>query len=161
MVISSMRVVIDTDVLLRGLRSAGGASRIILIAVMQGVVRPIANVSMILEYEAVLKRPDNLRATGLTSAEVDAFLDDWCYLSDPVMRLAPTRPRVRDPDDAAFADAAVAGVADALVTFNIAVYRMLEPPGGSLPVEVMRPCECLRRLAWRPEAMLLSAFRRP
>jgi hypothetical protein len=82
---ASVRVVIDTDVLLSGLRSESGASRIILIAVLEGIILSLINVGMLLEYEDVLKRPENLLASGLMLATVDGILDDWVRLAEPVI----------------------------------------------------------------------------
>ena len=48
-----MRLVLDTDVVLSGLRSTVGASRILLLAVEAGVVTPLVSVAMVIEYEAV------------------------------------------------------------------------------------------------------------
>jgi putative PIN family toxin of toxin-antitoxin system len=155
-----MRVVIDTDVLLSGLRSEHGASRVLIIAAREGILRPVINVGMVFEYEAVLKRSSNLTATGLTSSEVDAFLEAWIILSDRIVRHHPGRPHVMDPNDAVFADAAVAGLADALITFNISDYRLTDPRGGRLPVATVRPGEFLRGLTWRPSTTSLSAFLR-
>jgi len=50
-------VVLDTDVVLSGLTSPAGASRLELIAAWEGAIVPLASVAIMLEYEAVLKRP--------------------------------------------------------------------------------------------------------
>ena len=155
-----MRVVIDTDVLLSGLQSPSGASRIIVIAVRERLLTPIVNVGMLFEHEAVLKRPANLRATGFTRSDVDLFPDAWVGLSDRIVHRKPERPSVADPDDAVFANAAVAGLADTLITFNIGDYRLTDPRGGSLVVRLARPGEFLRRLTWRPSTTSLSGFLR-
>jgi len=49
----------DTDVLVAGLRSHTGASRILLQAVYAGVIRPLISVATVLEYEAVLTRTEH------------------------------------------------------------------------------------------------------
>jgi predicted nucleic acid-binding protein len=157
---AGMRVVIDTDVLLSGLRSPIGASRIVLIGARERILRPVVNVTRLLEHEAVVKRPANLAATGLTLSEADRFLDTWTKLSDHINRFAEARPRVVDPNDAAFADAAITGLADALVTFNISHYRFADPGAGKFPVDVVSPGDVSRRLAWRPSTVSLSAFPR-
>ena len=71
----NMRLVLDTDVVLSGLRSTVGASRILLLAVEAGVVTPLVSVAMVIEYEAVLKREEHLTASRLDANEVDTFLD--------------------------------------------------------------------------------------
>ena len=72
-----MRLVMDTDVLVAGLRSRTGASRILLMAVHACVIRPLISVATVLEYEAVLTRTEQLMAMRLTYADVDAFLDGF------------------------------------------------------------------------------------
>ena len=62
-----MRVVLDTDVVLSGLNSPAGASRLLLIASWEGAIVPLASVAMMLEYEAVLKRPEHLLRMRLQS----------------------------------------------------------------------------------------------
>ena len=70
-----MRIVLDTDVVLSGLRSTIGASRILLLAIEAGVVTPLVSVAIVIEYEAVLKREEHLAASRLDANDVDIFLD--------------------------------------------------------------------------------------
>ncbi|MDQ1300821.1 MAG: hypothetical protein QG637_741, partial [Chloroflexota bacterium] len=79
-----MRYVLDTDVLVAGLRSQTGASRRLLILLYQGRYQAIASVAMMLEYEAVLKRAENLNAFNLTADEIERFLDSMSLLMTPV-----------------------------------------------------------------------------
>jgi predicted nucleic acid-binding protein len=60
-----MRIVLDTDVVLSGLRSTMGASRILLLAIEADVVTPLVSVAIVIEYEAVLKREEHLAASRL------------------------------------------------------------------------------------------------
>lgn len=99
-----MRLVLDTDVVLSGLRSSTGASRVLLLAVREQAVRPLATVAMMLEYEDVLKRPEQLAATGLDVEEVDAFLDNLARFAEPVVPHYSYRPTVRDLDDELLVD---------------------------------------------------------
>jgi len=128
--------VMDTDVLLSGLRSPTGASRLLLVAGWEGVIIPLASVGMFVEYEAVLKRPEHLAEIGLDAAEVDVFLDNWAAVVDPVTPHFSYRPSIRDPDDEMFVDAALNGGADALLTFNLSDYRPSDPGVGDIGVEV-------------------------
>lgn len=145
-----MRIVVDSDVVLSGLMSPAGASRVLLRGIRAEAITPLVNVAMMLEYEAVLKRPQNLVSTGLTSTEIDQFLDLWAGLAEPVPRGFSHRPLIKDPDDEAFVEAAINGQADALVTFNVADYRLVDERGMPIGIDVCRPGEFLRRLAWRP-----------
>jgi hypothetical protein len=59
--------VLDTNVLVAGLRSRRGASFRLLELVVAGAVRPVLSVPLVLEYEAVLKHQgsiDGLLAPG-------------------------------------------------------------------------------------------------
>ncbi len=145
-----MRLVLDTDVVLSGLRSTVGASRVLLLAVEAGVLTPLVSVATVIEYEAVLKRAEHLQATGLDAEEVDRFLDDFMAHADHITPHFRTRPSVHDPDDEMFAELAVNGQADALVFFNIGDYRPADPRAPRLAIPVCRPGDILRRLSWRP-----------
>lgn len=145
-----MRLVLDTDVLLSGLRSTVGASRVLLLAVEASVVTPLVSVATVIEYEAVLKRAEHLEATRLDADDVDRFLDDFVAHADHIAPHFRTRPSVHDPDDEIFAELAINGRADALVSFNVGDYRPADRRARGLEIPVCRPGEILRRLAWRP-----------
>ncbi len=83
-----MRLVLDTDVVLSGLRSAVGASRVLLQAVEAGVVVPLVGVPTAIEYEAVLQRPENRAAMRLDATEVGACLDGLVAVADHVTRIS-------------------------------------------------------------------------
>jgi putative PIN family toxin of toxin-antitoxin system len=156
-----MRLVLDTDVVLSGLRSTVGASRILLLAVEAGIVTPLVSVATVIEYEAVLKRPEHLRVVGLSADDVDRFLDDVIAHAEHVVPHFRTRPSIRDPDDEMFAELAINGQADALVSFNVQDYRPADPAAHGLEIPICRPGDILRRLTWRPSATSHSGFRRP
>ncbi|PPQ35283.1 putative toxin-antitoxin system toxin component, PIN family [Rhodopila globiformis] len=156
-----MRSVLDTDVLLSGLRSTIGASRVLLLAMEAKVITPLVSVATVIEYEAVLKRTEHLHAMRMDAEDVDRFLDAFVAQADAVTTHFRIRPSVRDPDDEMFAELAINGQADALVSFNIADYRTLDPGAPRLDIPVCRPGDILRRLSWRPSATLPSASRLP
>ena len=68
------RVVLDTNILVAGSRSRNGASFALLLALKNGQFTALASVPLMLEYEAVLKRPEQLTVSGRTEATTDAFL---------------------------------------------------------------------------------------
>ena len=80
-----MRVAFDTDVMVAALRSRTGASNALLRALRSGELEAVASVPMMFEYEAVLMRPEQLRATGLAPQEVSVFLDGLAALLIPVL----------------------------------------------------------------------------
>jgi predicted nucleic acid-binding protein len=60
-----MRVVLDTSVLVAGLRSRLGASNRVLITVAERRCVPLVTTAVFLEYEALLLRPEQQLATGM------------------------------------------------------------------------------------------------
>ena len=154
-----MRLVLDTDVVVSGLRSAIGASRVLLSAVEAGLVRPLVSVATVIEYESVLKRTKNLKAFRLDTTDIDRFLDGLVARADHIVPHYRTRPSIQDADDEMFAELAVNGQADALVTFNVADYRPSDPQRPRLNIPICRPGDILRRLSWRPPATSRSVSR--
>jgi putative PIN family toxin of toxin-antitoxin system len=117
-----MRVVLDTDVMLAALVSPHGASRQWLSAVLRGEVEALVSVPLVLEYEAVLSRPENLRRANATAEEVERLLDAFVARAHPVVISYLWRPSLRDPGDEMVLEAAVNGGADWIITFNLADY---------------------------------------
>ncbi len=74
--------VLDTDVMVAALRSDRGASRPLLLAGLNQRLELLLSVPLILEYEAVLTRPQHLAACGLSSTEVGRVLDDLAAVAD-------------------------------------------------------------------------------
>ena len=73
---------------------------------------------MFLEYEAVLKRPTQLQASGLLAQDIDAILNELAGLIAPIRTHYQWRPQLKDPADEMVLEAAVNAQAQALVTFN-------------------------------------------
>lgn len=157
----NMRLVLDTDVLLSALRSTVGASRVLLLAVEARMITPLVSVATVIEYEAVLKRAEHLDATGLDAEDIDRFLDDFVAHADHITPHFRTRPSVHDANDEMFAELAMNGRADALVSFNLGDYRPLDARSPRLDILVCRPGDILRRLSWRPSVTLRSGFLPP
>lgn len=99
-----------------------GASRQLLLAALEKRFGLLLSVPLILEYEAVLTRPEHLAASSLSKVEVGAVLDDLAAIARPVRLSFRWRPRLVDPDDDMVLETAVNGSADAIVTFNRAHY---------------------------------------
>ena len=138
-----MRLTFDTDVIVAALRSRTGASNALLRALRGGQLEAVASVPMLFEYEAVLMRPEQRQATGMTVEEVGIFLDGLAALLLPVLPYFLWRPLLRDPDDEMVLDAAVNGRAYAIATFNVQDFL---PEARQFQLEVLTPREALRRL---------------
>ena len=88
----------------------------------------------------MLKRPEQLAASGLSPADVDAALDAVAALIEPVEAHLSWRSQLDDPDDEMVLEAAN-GRADALVTYNETHFRVAASRFG---VRLARPVEILR-----------------
>lgn len=110
---------LDTDVLVASFRSGRGASRQLLLGALDQLFEVLVSVPLIIEYEAVLTRPEHLEASGLTARDVSEVLDALVKVSIPVHLRFLWRPRLKDPADEMVLETAVNGAADRLVTFNL------------------------------------------
>jgi putative PIN family toxin of toxin-antitoxin system len=114
-----MRVVLDTSVIVAALRSRSGASRLWLNAVLLGHHVTVVSVALMIEYEAVLTRPEQLAAANLTERQVLKFLDGLSSVAIQTPTTNLWRPLLDDPDDEMVLEAAVQGGAELLLTFNV------------------------------------------
>jgi putative PIN family toxin of toxin-antitoxin system len=110
--------VLDTDVMVAAMRSSEGASRQLLLGALDHRFELLLSVPLILEYEAVLTRPEHLTACGLNSQEIERVLDDLAAVAKPVRLAYRWRPKLPDPNDDMVLETAVNGNASAIVTFN-------------------------------------------
>jgi putative PIN family toxin of toxin-antitoxin system len=131
-----MRVVLDSSVLVAGLRSRNGASFVILRLVRSEIVVPIVTVALFLEYEDVLKRDEHLGASEMRADVVDRFLGAFAVAAEPVEVHLRWRPQLRDVGDEFVLEAAINGRADVLVTHNTRDFRAATPRFG---VTLMTP----------------------
>lgn len=133
----------DTDAVVAAMRSPAGASAAIIRAVRQRRVVLLLSVSLAIEYEAVCRRSEHREASGLSSRQVEIFLDAIIAMSEPVPTHFLWRPQLRDPSDEMVLEAAVNGRADALVTFNVRDYGAA---GVQFGVDVLLPREAIARI---------------
>ena len=138
-----MRLVLDTDVVVAGMRSTAGASAALLLAALERRLTLCANVALMLEYEAVCSRAAHRTAAGLTRKEVDIFRDAIAALVEPVNTHFLWRPQLRDPADEMVLEAAVNGQAQAIVTFNV---RDFGTAAARFGVDLLLPREALALL---------------
>lgn len=138
-----MRIVLDTSVVVAGLRTRLGAGNAVLRLVAQQRVALLATPPLFLEYEDVLKRPEHRLVHGLTIDAVDEFLAEVAALIEPVEVHFQWRPQSRDPNDEMVLEAAINGRADALVTYNIADFAR---PAERFKISVLRPADLLKKV---------------
>jgi putative PIN family toxin of toxin-antitoxin system len=137
------RVVLDSWVVVSAFRSRHGASFPLMGLVAEGRLVPLATPALFLEYEDVLKRPEQRAVTRLTLAQVETALAALALMIEPVVVRFTWRPQLSDPGDEMVLDAAVNGRADALITHNRADFAVAAPRFG---VRVLSPGELLRRM---------------
>jgi putative PIN family toxin of toxin-antitoxin system len=113
-----MRVVLDTSVMVAAVRSRNGASRLWVSRILRGDTVGLISVPLVLEYEAVLTRPEHLAASGATQEQVRRLLDGICSIAEHVQTTNLWRPVLRDPDDEMVLETAAQGKADTILTFN-------------------------------------------
>ena len=131
-----MRIVLDTNVLVSALLSPHGPPARLLDLILAGKVRLLVDDRILDEYREVLLRP----RFGFDPDDVATLLSFFETAAERVLA-GPPPLVLSDPDDLPFAETAVAGNADALVTGNPRHF-----PGSRLPrgLRVATPTAFLR-----------------
>jgi putative PIN family toxin of toxin-antitoxin system len=137
------RVVLDTSVVVAGLRTRGGAGNAVLRLVADRRIVPLATPPLFLEYEDVLQRPEQRLAHGLSPEAIEEFLAELAALVEPVEVHFLWRPQVRDPNDEMVLEAAINGKADALVTYNVGDFAVA---GDRFAIPILRPADLLKKV---------------
>lgn len=137
------RIVLDTSVVVAGLRTRLGAGNAILRLIANRRFVLLATPPLFLEYEDVLKRPEHRLAHGLTPDAIDEFLAELAALVVPVEVHFQWRPQSRDPDDEMVIEAAINGQADAIVTYNVSDFVLVTE---RFKISVVHPAELLRKV---------------
>ncbi|MFZ0815109.1 MAG: putative toxin-antitoxin system toxin component, PIN family [Candidatus Sulfotelmatobacter sp.] len=137
------QIVLDTSVVVAALRSRSGASNAVLRIVAQHGLIPLATPTLFLEYEDVLKRPEQRLVHKLSLQQIDEFLAELAALIKPVETHFLWRPQTHDPNDEMVLEAAINGRADALVTHNISDFLSA---GRRFGISVMTPAELLKEM---------------
>lgn len=134
-----MLVVIDTNVLVAGLRSSVGTSFGVLQALEQKKFSFALSVPLFLEYEDVLKRPGLI---PLPMEAIERFLRFIANNGQEHRIFFLWRPFLRDPKDDLVLEVAVAARCPIIVTFNTRDFTGIERFG----VEALTPHQFLERL---------------
>ena len=147
------KIVLDTNILVSALRSSGGPSFALVMAIRSGNLSMCCSPALFLEYEDVLKRPDQLTAAGLALADIDDILADLASHILPVVTHYQWRPQLRDPSDEMVLEAAVNAGAQAIVTYNIRDFT----PAADFGIPVFNPEQTFKYFRLRKPAMKDSA----
>lgn len=125
------------------IRSDQGASNRLLAAGLRRQYALLVSVPLMLEYEAVLTRPEHLDAAGLTREHAGILLNAVAAVAEPIMLHFLWRPQVADPDDDMVLETAMNGRADGIATFNL---RDLAAPARRFGLAALPPGRYLQRL---------------
>ena len=137
----SPTLILDTSVLISGLRSSLGASYALLALVGSGGFNIGLTAALVLEYEATCMK--SLPALNLTAGDVKELLDYFCRVGKRAAIRFRVRPSVADPDDELVLEAAIASGSEWIVTHNI---RDMAAGAARYGIDVITPGEALRRL---------------
>ena len=137
-------LVLDTNVVVAGLRSPAGASAALLDHALNRIFTPLVSVALALEYEAICTGPKQRVASGLDEPEIRRFISALCAVAKPVAAPFLWRPQLDDPADEMVLETAINGQADGLVTFNRRDFGRVPARFG---IALMSPREALRRIS--------------
>ena len=137
----SPKLVIDTNILVAALRNRLGPSFALMQRVRQSQITMCCTPALFLEYEDVLKRADQLQASGLLAEDVDAILNELAGLVLPVTTHYQWRPQLRDPADEMVLEAAANAQAQAIVTYNLRDFG----PAKLFGIPVLNPEQTFRQ----------------
>lgn len=135
-----VRLVIDTNVVVSGLRSRVGASFRVLSLLGSRGFTPVVSVPLVVEYEKTLCDP-RLRVP-FTPKEIELYLNYFCSVSDCRMIHFLWRPFLTDQKDDMVLEAAVSGQCRYVVTFNSKDFAGAD----RFAVEPIRPRDFLVRI---------------
>jgi putative PIN family toxin of toxin-antitoxin system len=135
-----VRVVLDTNVLVAGLRSRRCASFRVLTLLRAGTFAIALSVPLVLEYEAVLRL--HARELGLLVEDVTGLIDYLCAIGRRQAIHFLWRPALRDPADEFVLELAVAAECHAVVTHNVRDFAGVHTFG----IEIITPGDFVRRL---------------
>lgn len=112
-------IVVDTSVLIGALIGKKGASREVLRRCLQGKYQPIISNTLFLEYEDVSKRQGIIELCPLTNEEIRELLNSFYSVCRWVQIYYLWRPNLPDEGDNFLIELALAGNAQAIVTYNV------------------------------------------
>ncbi len=130
----------DTSVLIAALRSSTGASYRFLQQVEQRQFQLLLTPSLVLEYESVLKRHEQMKQHRLSYDRVDVILGLLVSLAMPIRIRLNYRSHLTDPEDEHVFAAALNGLAHALVTYNVSDFL---PAALGFGIQVVRPADII------------------
>lgn len=138
------QIVIDTNVIVAGLRSRRGSAFQLIALIGTGKFDIHLSVPLVLEYTDVLLR--ELPTLYLSREEVDELIDFYCSVGIPHEIFFLWQPFLRDPKDDMVLELAVKAGCQSIITYNIRDFAGVEQFGLNL----LEPSEFLRLIGKLP-----------
>lgn len=134
------QIVIDTNVILAGLRSDKGASYKLLTILNDNKFQVNISTTLIFEYEDVLKREyQNLR---LDSEDIENVINTICLIANHHEIYYLWRPLSTDPNDDFIIDLALKAQCDFIITYNEKHLKNIRKLG----INILKPQQFLNLL---------------
>ena len=130
-------IVIDTNVIIAGLRSRNGSAFRLLELVGSGQFNIHLSVPLVLEYEEVLLR--QLTNLTINASDIQNFIDFHCAVASHHQIFFLWRPYLHDPKDDMVLELAVKAECDSVVTYNTRDFEGIERFG----ISAITPAEFL------------------
>ncbi len=132
------QVVLDTNVVVSGLRSRRGSAFRLLTLVGTGKFNIHLSVPLVLEYQEVLLRESS--NLYLNASDIEDFIEFHCAIATKHQIFFLWRPYLRDPKDDMVLELAVTAGCDSVVTYNTRDFVGIEKFG----IKVITPAEFLK-----------------
>lgn len=134
------QVVLDTNVIVAGLRSNRGSAFRLLTLVGTGVFDIHLSVPLVLEYQEVLSR--QLPNLYITARDVEEFIEFHCSVARQHQIFFLWRPYLPDPKDDMVLELAVKAQCDSVITYNARDFNGIEQFG----IKILTPAEFLQSI---------------
>ncbi len=140
-VLRPVLIVLDTNVLVSGLRSVLGASNAVLRRLALGDYRIAVSTALCLEYDDVLHRSGLIPT--YTPQQIALFLDSVCAVAQESYIYFRWRPFLPDPNDDLVLECALASGASHIVTHNGKDFKGAD----ALGISIVTPVQFLTMLS--------------
>jgi putative PIN family toxin of toxin-antitoxin system len=137
----TIRIVIDTSVLISALISSQGASRELLRQCLLSKYQPLMGNALFSEYEQVINRDEILRLCPLSIEEIETLLASFMSVCEWIRIYYLWRPNLIDEADNHLIELAIAGNASVIVTNNIKDFKQTELSFPEL--SILKPSEVI------------------
>ncbi|MGD1867263.1 MAG: putative toxin-antitoxin system toxin component, PIN family [Phormidesmis sp.] len=132
------QIVIDTNVIVAGLRSDKGAAFLLLERIGTESFDMHLSVPLVIEYQDVLSRSSS--AVMLTPDQIENLLDFYCSVSNQHLIFFLWRPFLVDSKDDMVLELAVKAGCDYIITYNARDFKGIEKFG----IKIMTPGDFLK-----------------